>query len=478
MLAAITLGQASAQQPATGSFTREWSNTEGRKITAEYLGLRNDSVMIRMADGKIATIPLAKLSDADNVFVRDNPMSYQEPWKAWPSEVETAAPSVDVTETASGNGEFIYETPHFRFRVDGNLGAPLMKDLAQVFELTYSLHTKSPFGLLAKPEKDRFEAKLFGKKQTYLDQGGPPQSAGVYLPKKKAFLAPLDLMGVKVDGSVWRRIPRSRCDTSTVIHELTHMLTHDMLITLPTWMNEGYAEYISNIPIEGNAFRISPKKVREGVIDAFVLDYEKWNSTQGNRIAKIGPVERQKFLKEDLPQLPPVSAVLGITDEMWATTPSGSGLAFRSEKFSYDQKMGLYRTSHLIVYYFLHLDGEKGIAKLRRFVARKQQESVQLLAYTAAYDEYEKKMGAFLKLPGVKSLPDGKFSYPGKLTPPVAPTAPAGAAESTSNSGMELLLDGETPEALGTKIQQAVSNDLGLKPDFGMKITPKSPFGR
>ena len=475
LIAAFPLGMASGQ---TATAAREWSNTEGKKITAEYLGSRNGSVVIRMADGKIANIPLAKLSDADKAFVRDNPLAYQEAWKSWPLDVEATTASVDVTETRSGDGVFVYETPHFRFVVDGNLGAPLMKDLAQVFELTYALHTKSPFGILAKPEKDRFEAKLFGKLDTYHMQGGPQQSAGVYKPAEKVFLAPLDLMGVKVDGAVWRRIPRSRCDTTTVIHELTHMLTHDMLITLPTWVNEGYAEYISSIPIEGNAFRISAKKIKEGVIETFVQDYEKWNSTRGGRIEKIGPADRQKFLKENLPQLPPVSTVLGITNEKWEATPSASGLHYGSEKYSYDQKMGLYRTSHLIVYYFLHLDGEKGIAKFRRYVSQKQQKAAELDAYKTAYDEYERKMEAFLKLPGVQTLPDGGFRYPRKLTPPEPPKAPFEDAASYANSGIEILFDGETPEVLGAKIQKAVSADLGLNLDFSMKITPKGLFGQ
>ena len=484
-LAALLQGHSPAQQAPAGSTARDWSNTEGKKISAEYLGIRGEAVMVRMADGKTVSILLAKLSEQDQAFVRENPLVYQEPWLAWSPEVEKAT-AIVVTETPSGKGEFVYETNHFRYHVDGNLGAPLMKDLAYVFELTYLLHLKSPFGLLAKPEGDRFEAKLYGSRQAYWAQGGPQMTAGVYLPKKKVFLAPLDLMGVKVTDSVWRRIPRSRCDTTTVIHELTHMLTHEMLITLPTWFNEGYAEYIANIPIEGDVFRISPKKIREGAIESFVQDYEKSRSRSSGFIPKLGPADRSKFLKENLPELPPVSTVLGITDEKWAATPSGEQFAVPGNsstelrKFSYSQKMGLYRTSHLILYYFLQLDGEKGVSKLRRFVALKQKNSSELIAYKAAFDEYERQMEAFLKLPGVQSLENGQFRYPSNLTPPTAPKLPAADAEAFTNSGMDIIFDGETPEALGLKIQQAVAKDLGLNLDFSMKITPieNPPIGR
>jgi hypothetical protein len=221
--------------------------------------------MVRMVGGKVVPLPLAKLSLEDQNFVRDHPLKYQEPWKGWPEAVELAADLV-VKEMPQDKSNYVYETTHFRFKVDGNLGTPLMKELAQAFELSRALHQKSPFGLLAKPEGDRFEASLFGKSETYWARGGPQKSAGVYLSSNKTFLAPLDLMGVRVESSVWRRIPRSRCDTSTVIHELTHMLTHDMMVTLPLWFNEGYAEYIAGIPIKDNSFRTGSREIREGVI--------------------------------------------------------------------------------------------------------------------------------------------------------------------------------------------------------------------
>jgi hypothetical protein len=134
-----------------------------------------------------------------------------------------------------------------------------------------------------------------------------------------------------------------------IIHELTHMLTHEMLITLPIWFNEGYAEYISSIPIENDVFRASPEKIREGTIETFILDYEKWKSGRG-KIVKLGPADRSKFLKESLPAIPPVSSVLGMSDTTWEALSPQFTLSVRSSKFSYEQKMGVYRTCQLILY--------------------------------------------------------------------------------------------------------------------------------
>lgn len=61
--------------------------------------------------------------------------------------------------------------------------------------------------------------------------------------KDKVSLAPLDLMGVQPGPTGWRKGSQADYDPSTMVHELTHMLTHDMLDILPLWVNEGYAEY-------------------------------------------------------------------------------------------------------------------------------------------------------------------------------------------------------------------------------------------
>ena len=225
-LVILANGQIMGQQGAVIPVTREWTNTEGRKISADYLGTQGLNVVLKKADGKIVSIPVTTLSGADRTFIQANALVYQEEWKSWPVSIEKDSPTVRVTETKAAEGKYTYETPHFRYTVDGNLGGVLMKDLAYVFELTYFLNSQSPFGVLATPDGDRFEAKLFGDSKAYADAGGPTNSAGVYFLKNRQFLARLDLMGVKVDSSVWRKIPRSRSDTTTIIHELTHMLTH------------------------------------------------------------------------------------------------------------------------------------------------------------------------------------------------------------------------------------------------------------
>lgn len=466
------LGQNALNPPGS---VREWTSTEGKVITAEYLGVKGTDAMLKLAGGRVVGVPLVKLSVTDNAYVRENLRPYLPPWTGWPSEASSPIASIAVSETKSETGDFVYETSHFRFHVDGNLGAPLMKELARVFELTYSLQANAPFGLLAKPEKDRFEAKLFGTTSTYHSEGGPKDSAGVYLPKKKVFLAPLDLMGVRSDGNVWRRMSGGDYDTTTVVHELTHMFTHELLDKLPIWMNEGYAEFISNIPIEGNSFRVGADKIREGLLNSLVPRQGTANNGVA-RISRITTADRKKFLESGkLPDFCKVSDVLSITDAKWATSSNSSISA--PGVYDYSTREALYRTSHLILYYFIQIEGAKGVEKLRAFLEENRAKLAVIDAYEVARADYERKMDEFFKLPGVTRLEDGKFRYPSSLKPPVAPVAPDVDPEKIRLSGLVMLLDGMTVEDMGQKIESALVQDLGIKINFGRKIT-SNPFGK
>lgn len=457
---------------------REWTSTEGKVITAEYLGVKGTEVMLKLAGGKVVGVPLTKLSVTDNAYVRENLQPYLPPWSGWSSAAAAPITSISVTETKGEAGDFVYETPHFRFHVDGNLGTPLMKELARVFELTCSLQANAPFGMLARPPKDRFEAKLFGKTATYQSEGGPKDSAGVYLPKKRVFLAPLDLMGVRSDGNVWRRMSGGDYDTTTIVHELTHMFTHELLDKLPIWMNEGYAEFISNIPIEGNSFRVGEDKIREGVLNSLVPRQGRTDNGVA-RVSRITTADRKKFLESGkLPDFCKVSDVLSITDAKWASSSTSTSIASFAGIYDYSTREALYRTSHLILYYFIQIEGAKGVGKLRAFLEENRAKLAVVDAYESARADYERKMEEFFKLPGVTRLEDGRFRYPSNLKPPVAPVAPDVDPEKIRLSGLVMLLDGMTVEEMGRKIESALIDDLGIKINFARKISStNSPFG-
>ncbi|MDF1862328.1 MAG: hypothetical protein P1U87_19080 [Verrucomicrobiales bacterium] len=88
---------------------RDWSNAAGKTISAELVSLEGYSAILKMANGRTYTVPLADLSEADREFVQE-----------WKKEQETAAsleeagielgiPTKSIVETA-----FDEETPRTR----------------------------------------------------------------------------------------------------------------------------------------------------------------------------------------------------------------------------------------------------------------------------------------------------------------------------------------------------------------------------
>lgn len=74
---------------------REWTNTDGVKISAELLSVNGDSVVLKMENGREYTVPLNTLSAADNEFA-----------KSWQAEqtalAEAPAPKTETLMTKPG----------------------------------------------------------------------------------------------------------------------------------------------------------------------------------------------------------------------------------------------------------------------------------------------------------------------------------------------------------------------------------------
>lgn len=464
---------------------REWTSTDGRTLTAEYLGVQGVNVLLKLPNGKVTPVALAKFSAADNAYVKKNHLTYREEWRAWPAAVEMSTTSVQVREVREDGGNFAYTTEHFRFRTDVNLGTVLMKDIARVFELTHDLHAKSPFGILAAPVGGAYQAHLYGTKQKYLQGGGPVNTAGVYQLKDKRFLAPLELMGVESGASGWRKASKQEYDTSTIIHELTHMLTHDMINDLPTWFSEGYAEYIAHIPIEKGTFKISGEKIKQGVVAVLMRDLDRSsarphpgsssakNNPAPNPPAKKKPTDPENSNLKRSVELIRVANMLTMTDKNWASEPSRAGQPYtltvpgRPANADYVQLMQKrYRTAHLILYYFIQLEGAQGVAKTRKVLDDNRRYLAQFTEYQANFKSYQEQLTQFRKQPGVKELPDGRIQYPMTLTPPKAPEPPFTDPNTLRMGGLKALLNGETPEVVGQRIEAALRKDLNLNLQF------------
>lgn len=88
------------QEPAAKE-ARAWQDTSGRKLEAALVEVKEDKVTLRRtSDGKILTIPLAKLSQADQEYVKQAAAAKPDPIKPAKAKPETATPETAKPETA------------------------------------------------------------------------------------------------------------------------------------------------------------------------------------------------------------------------------------------------------------------------------------------------------------------------------------------------------------------------------------------
>jgi SLA1 homology domain 1, SHD1/WG containing repeat len=65
ILTILSMGHLAHAEP------REWTDTQGRKVTAEFIAIEAGVVKMKLANGKSAEVPFAKLSEADQAWVKD-----------------------------------------------------------------------------------------------------------------------------------------------------------------------------------------------------------------------------------------------------------------------------------------------------------------------------------------------------------------------------------------------------------------------
>ncbi len=108
LLAVAVLGLITA--PLMAGEMRTWTDTKGRNVTAEMVGIKDGNVLMKLDGGKTLSFPLNLLSPADQKFVRDNA----------PIDAGTAAKNIDrlvMTKLLQANIEIrneikkVYDTP-------------------------------------------------------------------------------------------------------------------------------------------------------------------------------------------------------------------------------------------------------------------------------------------------------------------------------------------------------------------------------
>lgn len=451
LLFAVTCPDANSQAPASAEL-RAWTDVQGRAMQAKMTGLEGDQVLFLLASGQSVKVPLARLSVADQDYIKkSSPSSSATPAavsppassssvpidkRVWPQVVEVPTRSIEISmvEENPAQKKCVYRSESFEFIAEDKLAVSVMKEIARTFEATRALVDALPWGINPKPPADigRYQAKFYETRASYFAEGGPENSGGVYFSGDRIFRIPFQSLGLEMRGKTWFMDAGYRNDT--IIHEITHQLMHDYLNLLPIWVIEGTAEYTESIPY--NAGRFQAAKHETGLKD-YIRQRE---STENMTLSEFRPLmDHMKMARTEWDQI--------------ASNTAGQSRAMRQ----------LYFQSYVLVYYFNHLDGDGKGTRFLKYLDAMSTEKAKWNEFNVKLAVYRKALDEFLKLPGVKSLENGRFSYPSELTPPQAPEQPnSTGGKDFGIEKLDILLDGRTPEQLETDIKTAFKK-IGMK---------------
>jgi hypothetical protein len=292
----------------------------------------------------------------------------------------------------------------------------------------------------ATPVDGFFRLELFETMDGYHRASGPAGSAGVYLTREKKFMVPFESLGVKLNAGKTAYIRDRDFAVKTLVHELTHMMMHDLIQLIPKWLIEGSAEYVESIPYKQGVFT-------PGGIHASVKDY---NEVRFRR-SMMGRVTLDLENMLTPPKPPPPRA------------PTAAGFVPRPPVIPVPDA-AFYHTSLLLTYFFMHLDGDGKGTRLLNFLNAVRAEKLRWDQFENAAKGYEAAMEEFFKKPGVEKLAGGRFTYPSHLTPPEAPKPPAEEYldERRGWIHMNVLLDGRTEAQVAGEAEAALTK-AGLR---------------
>jgi hypothetical protein len=427
-----------AQNPAAAP--RSWTDAQGRTMQATLKAVEGDQVVFVMASGQTLKFPISKLSPNDQAFVKSNmssvPVTTGSPpgtaavsnrvpleKRVWPEIVDVPPQAVDIkaVEEKPDEKRCIYRSEAFEFISEDKLAGSVMKEIARTFEATRSLLIALPWGVDPKPpiEIGRFQAKFYETRNSYIADGGPPNSGGVYMRSDRIFRIPFQSLGLEVRGKTWFKNDNYRNDT--IIHEITHQLMHDFLSFLPTWVIEGTAEYAEMLPYNGANGKFLAASHQRGF-----KEYLEEAKRRGVSLSDVGSVQTHMNMKRS----------------EWDARSGGS---ITSGPGSPSEQFRLYFSSCVLVYYFCHLDGD---GKGTRF-----------LKYFDKVAEAREAWNAFLSSPLVKHDKETRrYSWnPSQISPPKFPQS-----EDFGLAELGILLSERTPEKLEADIKAGFAK-IGVK---------------
>ncbi len=243
--------------------------------------------------------------------------------EAWPKELffkKSGDGKTVYQSDLSEEGKHVYRSKNFQITVFSD--HPLIdwqsEEMATLLEGTYALMKESPLGVQAEKVDGYFHADFYQSEAAYRLASGRKMGSGVYLRTKRKLMLPVKPKQVLPTPPEYRKKLGAKFMTisynkRTLVHEVTHMMMHDLIGALPMWAIEGTAEYVEQMPRDEVAFMpgramlgISyvAKKFRSrvdvdetlSIPDLLHLSSKDWASFIGDSDARQSHIYFQAFL--------------------------------------------------------------------------------------------------------------------------------------------------------------------------------------
>ncbi|MBJ06323.1 MAG: hypothetical protein CMO40_04280 [Verrucomicrobiaceae bacterium] len=260
--------------------TRSWVSKEGKSLKATLTRVTASGIRLRVArSGKVIEVPLERLSIADRqatmAWLRENPDGLVPPRPPfrWPDRYQgEQQPKVTYERYDRQQRAHLFSARYYTLLSDNKLSESTVSKCAAVFNAVVGALDSLPLALAPVPleAENRYQAFLFSSRAEYQRRGGPPNSAGVYIPSRNLTMMPYASLGIVKKGTNWV-FDGTRRDFGVLIHELTHQALLRRWAFLPVWFHEGIAEYMQAMPYRSGQFLFTnpgaavSKHIRDGI---------------------------------------------------------------------------------------------------------------------------------------------------------------------------------------------------------------------
>lgn len=138
-------------------------------------------------------------------------------------------------------GRFVYQTKSFQIVTFKKHDHTLMTDFTKCLESVPQALQNIPAPLYAPSKKQKGQLLIVGRDEDYLAAGGAENTAGYYDGAKNQII--INWPHFRNNTTQTRILQEPAFDL--IVHELTHLLMHNLMWKCEPWISEGIAEYMA-----------------------------------------------------------------------------------------------------------------------------------------------------------------------------------------------------------------------------------------